>query len=78
MSSRKGWWTDRSVDGIWKSLSDEQRSSYARSRHGHVGTYINATRQHLPDADRKIVFDAYLRLHISNAASESLILPQLV
>jgi len=60
--------TEQSLDGFWRSLSEEQRSAVRGVAMDMWDPYINSTRKYLPDADRKIVFDKF---HIAKHLSEA-------
>lgn len=60
--------TEESLDGFWESLSEEQRAAVRGVAMDMWDPYINSTRKHLPEADRKIVFDKF---HIAKHLSEA-------
>ena len=60
--------TEESLDGFWRSVSEEQRAAVRGVAMDMWDPYINSTRKHLPDADRKIVFDKF---HIAKHLGEA-------
>jgi len=49
----------KSLDGFWATLSETQLASIEGVAMDMWGPYINSTKEHLPDADEKIVFDKF-------------------
>jgi transposase len=49
----------KSLDGFWATLSEKQLASIEGVAMDMWGPYINSTKEHLPDADEKIVFDKF-------------------
>jgi len=60
--------TEESLDGFWSGLSEEQINGIQAVAMDMWDPYINSTRQHLPEADSKIVFDKF---HIAKHLSEA-------
>jgi transposase len=60
--------TEESLDGFWRSVSEKQRAAVRGVAMDMWDPYINSTRKHLPDADRKIVFDKF---HIAKHLGEA-------
>ena len=46
-----------SLDGFWPTLTDEQRDGVQAVAMDMWDPYVASTKEHLPDADGKIVFD---------------------
>ena len=59
--------TETSLDGFWTSLSQAQISGVKAVAMDMWDPYINSTLNHLPEAERKIVFDKF---HIAKHLSE--------
>ena len=60
--------TEETLNGFWKSLAPEQLGAVRGVAMDMWDPYVNSTRQHLPEADRKIVFDKF---HIAKHLSEA-------
>jgi len=60
--------TEESLDGFRRSVSEEQRAAVRGVAMDMWDPYLNSTRKHLPDADRKIVFDKF---HIAKHLGEA-------
>jgi transposase len=60
--------TEESLDGFWRSVSEEQRAAVRGGAMDMWDPYLNSTRKYLPDADRKIVFDKF---HIAKPQGEA-------
>jgi transposase len=59
---------ESSLDGFWPTLTDKQREGIEGVAMDMWEPYINSVRNHLPDADSKIVFDKYhIASHLGNA-----------
>jgi transposase len=57
-----------SLDAFWSGLSNEQLEAVQAVAMDMWDPYVNSTRLHLPDAERKIVFDKFhLAKHLSEA-----------
>jgi transposase len=60
-----------SLDGFWKTLRAEQLAGIEAIAMDMWDPYINSTREHLPEADGKIVFDKYhIAQYLSKAVDE--------
>ena len=59
--------TEASLDSFWTSLSDAQIAGVKAAAMDMWDPYIRSTRNHLPDAEHKIVFDKF---HIAKHLSE--------
>jgi transposase len=59
--------TETSLDGFWTSLSQAQISGVKAVAMDMWDPYVNSTLNHLPEAERKIVFDKF---HIAKHLSE--------
>lgn len=51
--------TQASLDGFWPTLTKEQRDSIEAVAMDMWDPYVNSVREHVQDADRKIVFDKF-------------------
>lgn len=60
--------TAEALSGFWQSLSEEQRASIEAIVMDMWPAYINSTREHVPQAGEKIVFD---RFHIMMQVSRA-------
>jgi transposase len=60
--------TQASLDGFWATLTDEQVGSIQAVAMDMWDPYVNSTREHLPGADGKIVFDKF---HIAKHLGEA-------
>ena len=60
--------TEATLNQFWESLSEPQLSAVRGVAMDMWDPYVNSTRKHLPDADRKIVFDKF---HIAKHLSEA-------
>lgn len=60
--------TQASLDGFWSGLTEAQLNAVEAVAMDMWDPYINSTRNHLPDAQRKIVFDKF---HIAQHLSEA-------
>jgi transposase len=60
--------TTESLEGFWSSLSDEQIHAVEAVAMDMWDPYVNSTLNHLPEAQRKIVFDKF---HIAKHLSEA-------
>jgi transposase len=60
--------TRSSLDGFWETLTDEQRTGITAIAMDMWDPYVNSTREHLTDADSKIVFDKF---HIAKHLGEA-------
>jgi len=63
--------TDRkqkSLDGFWPTLSEEQLASIEGVAMDMWEPYVNSTQQHLPNAEEKIVFDKF---HVAKHLGEA-------
>jgi transposase len=60
--------TQASLDGFWATLTDSQRNGIEAVAMDMWDPYINSVRAHVPDADRKIVFDKF---HIAKHLGEA-------
>ena len=60
--------TTQSLDEFWSSLSPEQIHAVEAVAMDMWDPYVTSTRNHLPDAQRKIVFDKF---HIAKHLSEA-------
>ena len=60
-----------SLDGFWQGLTPEQRAGIQGVAMDMWEPYIRSTREHLAEADQKIVFDKfYVAQHLSQAVNE--------
>lgn len=60
-----------SLDGFWTTLSEEQLAGVEAIAMDMWDPYVNSTREHLPEAERKIVFDKFhIAQHLSRAVDE--------
>lgn len=60
--------TEASLNGFWSGLSEAQINGVEAVAMDMWDPYINSTRNHLPDAQRKIVFDKFhIAKHLSQA-----------
>jgi len=60
-----------SLDGFWKTLTPEQTASIEAVAMDMWDPYIASTRQHLPGADGKIVFDKFhIARHLGDAVDK--------
>jgi transposase len=60
-----------SLDGFWPTLSDQQRDGIQAIAMDMWDPYINSTREHLPGADSKIVFDKFhISKHLGDAVDK--------
>jgi transposase len=50
---------ETSLDGFWPTLTEKQKDGIEGVAMDMWDPYINSVRNHLPDADKKIVFDKY-------------------
>src|SRR5439155_1432854 len=57
-----------SLDGFWEALTEEQKQSIAAVAMDMWDPYILSVREHVPGADRKIVFDKF---HIAKHLGEA-------
>lgn len=63
--------TEKSLDGFWAGLSEEQKSSIEAVAMDMWDPYINSTRKNLPGADSRIVFDKFhIAKHLSEAVDQ--------
>lgn len=60
--------TQASLDGFWPTLTKEQRDSIEAVAMDMWDPYVNSVREHVQDADRKIVFDKF---HIAQHLGEA-------
>jgi len=60
--------TEETLNGFWESLTPEQLAAVRGVAMDMWDPYVNSTRQHLPSAERKIVFDKF---HIAKHLSEA-------
>jgi transposase len=60
--------TQASLDGFWETLTEEQVASIQAVAMDMWDPYVNSTREHLPGADGKIVFDKF---HIAKHLGEA-------
>ena len=60
--------TRASLDGFWATLTDEQRGGITAVAMDMWDPYVNSVREHVPDADGKIVFDKF---HIAKHLGEA-------
>ena len=60
--------TEETLNGFWQGLTPEQLNSVRGVAMDMWDPYVNSTRQHLPGAERKIVFDKF---HIAKHLSEA-------
>jgi transposase len=60
--------TRTSLDGFWETLTNEQRAGITAVAMDMWDPYVNSTREHLADADGKIVFDKF---HIAKHLGEA-------
>lgn len=58
-----------SLDGFWPTLTAEQIAGIQAVAMDMWDPYLNSVREHLPEADRKIVFDKF---HVAQHLSQSL------
>lgn len=62
---------EESLEGFWASLSEQQRAAVRGVAMDMWDPYIQSTRKHLPEADRKIVFDKFhIAKHLSEAVDQ--------
>jgi transposase len=60
-----------SLDGFWPTLSAEQRDGIEAIAMDMWDPYVNSAREHLPDADSKIVFDKFhIAKHLGDAVDQ--------
>ena len=59
---------ESSLDAFWSGLSEQQLEAVQAVAMDMWDPYVNSTRRHLPDAERKIVFDKF---HIAKHLSEA-------
>jgi transposase len=60
-----------SLDGFWETLTEEQISGIEAVAMDMWDPYIASVRQHVPDADRKIVFDKFhVAKHLGDAVDK--------
>jgi len=60
-----------SLDGFWETLSEEQLSRIEALAMDMWDPYVASTREHLPKADTKIVYDKYhIAAHLSKAVDQ--------
>ena len=60
-----------SLDGFWKTVSEEQRKGIKAVAMDMWDPYVDSVRAHVPDADRKIVFDKFhVAQHLGQAVDE--------
>ena len=57
-----------SLDGFWKTITDEQRSSIEAVALDMWDPYVNSTCQHLPEAEDKMVYDKF---HVAKHLGEA-------
>lgn len=60
--------TQASLDGFWATLTDSQRNGIEAVAMDMWDPYLNSVRTHVPDAERKIVFDKF---HIAKHLGEA-------
>jgi transposase len=59
------------LDRFWKSLNEQQIQAVEAVAMDMWDPYVNSTREHLPKADRKIVFDQFhIAKHLSEAVDQ--------
>lgn len=58
----------KSLDGFWPTLTEEQLASIEGVAMDMWEPYVNSTKAHLPEADEKIVFDKF---HVSKHLGEA-------
>jgi transposase len=59
---------ESSLDEFWPTLTEEQKEGIEGVAMDMWDPYINSVRNHLPDADKKIVFDKYhIASHLGDA-----------
>lgn len=59
---------EKSLDGFWPTLSAEQLMGIQAVAIDMWDAYVNSLRRHLPEADRKIVFDKFhIAQHLTDA-----------
>jgi transposase len=58
----------KSLDGFWPTLTEEQRDGIAAVAMDMWDPYVNSVREHLPESANKIVFDKY---HIARHLGEA-------
>ena len=59
---------ESSLDGFWPTLTEEQKNGIEGVAMDMWDPFVNSVRNHLPDADQKIVFDKY---HIAGHLGEA-------
>ena len=60
-----------SLDGFWETLSEEQLASVEAVAMDMWDPYVASTREHLPESDKKIVYDKYhIAAHLSKAVDQ--------
>src|SRR5436853_4084625 len=60
-----------SLDGFWPTLTAEQREGIKAVAMDMWDPYVTSTKEHLPDADTKIVFDKFhIAKHLSEAVDQ--------
>jgi transposase len=63
--------TTESLDEFWSSLSDEQIGAIEAVAMDMWDPYVTSTRNHLPEAEKKIVFDKFhIAKHLSEAVDQ--------
>lgn len=60
--------SEASLDAFWETRTEEQKAGVEAIAMDMWDPYVNSTRRHLPEADRKIVFDKF---HIAKHLSEA-------
>lgn len=59
------------LEAFWKRFSPEERAGVESVAMDMWGPFIEATRKHIPDADRKIAFDKFhVAMHLSKAVDK--------
>ena len=62
----------KSLDGFWPTLTEEQLASIEGVAMDMWEPYINSTKEHLPEADEKIVFDKFhVAKHLGEGGRQS-------
>jgi len=62
---------EQSLDGFWKALTTEQLHAIRAVAVDMWDAYLNSLRAHLPEADKKIVFDKFhIAQHLSDALDQ--------
>ena len=60
-----------SLDGFWETLSEEQLGGVEAVAMDMWDPYVASTREHLPESDKKIVYDKYhIAAHLSKGADQ--------